>query len=228
MSGSDYPSEAEDLIAVGDYQSISLETIVSLQPDLVISWPSGNPIGITRQLARFKIPVYQSDPAAITEIQHDMKALGKLSGNEEGSESVASALGTEIQNLHNQYSQQTPVDVLLMISDVPMMGLSDQHAVAEAFHICGGVNVLGKMQAKAPMLGKESMLMLDPDLILVTHPVQDKNLWLIQRGFVAPPRPEVAVLNPDTILRQTPRMLLGITAMCEHIDRVRGVLEARS
>ena len=221
MSGSDYPPEASDITAVGNYQAISLETIISLEPDLVVSWPSGNPVGITRQLARFDIPVYQSDPAGVSNIAHDLLALGMLTGNETESKKSASVLRSGIQALHEQYSHKQPVASLLMISDVPMMGLSNAHAVAEAFHICGAVNVLGEMQAKAPMLGKESMLMLKPDLILVTHEIQDKNAWLIQRGFYKPPRPEVASLNPDLILRQSPRMLAGITEMCEKVDQLR-------
>ena len=221
MSGSDYPPEASEITAVGNYQAISLETIISLEPDLVVSWPSGNPVGISRQLARFNIPVYQSDPAGLNDIVHDMLALGKLTDNQAESEAAAAALRTGLQELHDQYSHKQSVASLLMISDVPMMGLSNAHAVAEAFHICGAVNVLGEMQAKAPMLGKESMLMLKPDLILVTHTLQDKKAWLIQRGFSKPPWPAVESLNPDLILRQTPRMLAGITEMCEKVDQSR-------
>ncbi len=221
MSGSDYPPAASGITPVGNYQAISLETIISLKPDLVVSWPSGNPVGITRQLARFNIPVYQSDPAGVSDIAHDLLALGKITGNEVESELAAEELRSGIQSLHDEYSHKAAVASLLMISDVPMMGLSNAHAVAEAFHICGAVNVLGDMKAKAPMLGKESMLMLNPDLILVTHQIQDKNAWLIQRGFYKPPRPAVATLNPDLILRQTPRMLAGITDMCEKIEQVR-------
>ena len=45
---SDYPPEARSLPVVGRYDALDLETLLALQPDLVIAWRSGNPAAINR------------------------------------------------------------------------------------------------------------------------------------------------------------------------------------
>lgn len=224
MSGSDYPEDAKTKPIVGDYQSVSLETIISLQPDLVVVWPSGNPIGIAEQLNRFDIPVYFSDPVSVADITHDLQALGQLSGNSGYAAERAAELVKKQAALTKKYSGRVPVKTLLMISDIPMMGLSNSHAVVEAFQICGAVNALAGITAKAPLIGRESLLLMQPQLIITTYPVSDSNIWLIERGFVAPPQPAQASVDPDLMLRQTPRMLSAIEQFCEHVDRVRPAL----
>jgi len=200
MSGSDYPEEAKSKPLVGDYQSISLETIVSLKPDLVVAWPSGNSIGIADQLKRFGIPVYFSDPESIADIAHDIQALGRLTGHA----ALASGRAKEVLNQHTtlaeKYSGRSSVKTLMLISDVPMMGLSNSHAVVEAFETS-----------------------MQPQLIVTTYEVSDPNLWLVRNGFSTFPRPSQAGINPDLMLRQTPRMLDGIEQFCQRVDLARQV-----
>ena len=43
VSYSDYPPEAAQRPHVGDAQNLDVESIVTLQPDLVVAWQSGNP-----------------------------------------------------------------------------------------------------------------------------------------------------------------------------------------
>jgi len=221
MAGSDYPEQAKDLPTVGNYQSISIETIVSLKPDLVVAWPSGNPITLADQLKRFGIPMFLSDPESVADIAHDVRAIGTLTGHFNQAESQAQNMLEQKALLEKTYAKRAPVKTLLMISDLPMMGLSNKHAVAEAFASCGAVNVLAELPTKAPMISREALLLLQPQLIITTHQVSDQNLWLIQRGFVAPPRPEVVSINADLILRQTPRMLDGMQQFCELVEQLR-------
>lgn len=221
MSGSDYPEQAKAKPIVGDYQSVSLETIISLKPDLVVVWPSGNPIGIAEQLRRFDIPAYFSDPVSVADIAHDLKALGQLTANAERAAERATQVLTQKKILAEKYSSRVPVKTLLMISDVPMMGLSNSHAVAEAFQTCGAVNVLTDISAKAPLIGREGLLLMEPQLIVTTYSVQDQNVWLSERGFAVPPRPRQESIDPDLMLRQTPRMVGAIAQFCQHVDFVR-------
>ena len=109
----------------------------------------------------------------------------------------------------------------MLISDVPMMGLSNNHAVVEAFETCGAINALDGVQTKAPQIGREGLLLMQPKLIVTTYAVRDSNLWLLRNGFSAFPRPTQVGINPDLILRQTPRMLDGIQQFCEQVDLVR-------
>ena len=50
VSYSDYPEAAKALPRVGSYDSVSVESIVAMQPDLVLAWVSGNGQDIVRRL----------------------------------------------------------------------------------------------------------------------------------------------------------------------------------
>ena len=157
----------------------------------------------------------------MADISHDLAAIGKLTGHAEYAAERAAELLDKKALLVERYAERAPVKTLLMISDVPTMGLSNSHAVVEAFHTCGAVNVLADVSAKAPLIGREALLLMQPQLIITSYPVSDRNSWLIQRGFVAPPKPQHASVDPDMMLRQTPRLLTAIEQFCEHVDTAR-------
>src|ERR1700734_2002004 len=65
-----YPAEALKKPSVGDLVKPSLETIVSLHPDLVIGYQPKGAMEITGQLERLGIPVFLVTPRGISGILH--------------------------------------------------------------------------------------------------------------------------------------------------------------
>ena len=67
-SHSDYPSDALKLPVIGRYESLNIEAILALQPDLIIAWPEGNPrvqwgglhtLFATVQVAQHRLQLHQ-------------------------------------------------------------------------------------------------------------------------------------------------------------------------
>ncbi|HID82553.1 MAG TPA: hypothetical protein EYP51_09350 [Thiotrichales bacterium] len=101
------------------------------------------------------------------------------------------------------------------------MTLSGKHAVQEAFELCGAENIFRDLPAIAPLVSKESMLSVKPEIIFSTFSVKNKSDWLSSLGFKGKNKPELFTLDPDYILLQTPGILEGIKQFCVEVDTVR-------
>ena len=78
---SNYPEAAKDILRVNNYAAANYELILSLQPDLVIAWQSGNGDKIINPLRKLGIPVFVVETQKINEIPSLFRRLGELSGH---------------------------------------------------------------------------------------------------------------------------------------------------
>lgn len=72
------PAELSDRQTVGSYQTLSAERIVSVQPDLILAWTSGNPRELLERLRGWGIRVEQFDPQRLDDIASMTLQLGEL------------------------------------------------------------------------------------------------------------------------------------------------------
>ncbi len=75
----DYPAAAKSLPKIGDFQSPSVEKIVSFQPDLVLA-TGGIQSGLRAKLENLGIKVFVVDPTTLDGVYADLTALGQLMG----------------------------------------------------------------------------------------------------------------------------------------------------
>ena len=88
-----YPPEAERVAKVGGFSadSMSLEKILSLKPDLVVSNGKIHK-PITDELARYGVPTFVYDPAGFDAIASAMVEMGKLTGRQDAGRLVAKTM----------------------------------------------------------------------------------------------------------------------------------------
>lgn len=78
--GSDFPEHAQRIASIGGSTQVDLECIVSLQPDLVVTWKSANQ---ARQIARLRalgIAIFESEPRSLDSIATTIERLATLAG----------------------------------------------------------------------------------------------------------------------------------------------------
>ncbi len=72
MSYSDYPAAALKLPLVGNHTEIDVEALLALQPDLVITWVTGNPPAQMELLHALGLPMFAIEPRSFAEVSsHD-------------------------------------------------------------------------------------------------------------------------------------------------------------
>ena len=225
VSYSNYPADAKSITQVGSYNAFSMETIVSLQPDLILMWASGNGMQTLQKLEALGIPVFVSEPRKLADIPRSIRLLGKLAGTETSSEAQALRIESEISTLRNQYRKAEQLSVLYQIWNDPLQTLNGDHLISQVIALCGGRNVFWDTKNLAPKISIESVLLRNPDVIIASGMSQARPEWLDDwreyPSLTAVKNNALFFVDPDHIQRPTARVLLGARSLCDKLDSVR-------
>lgn len=217
-SWSDYPAAAKALPQVGNYAKIDLERVLQLHPDLVIGWRGGNAPRDLERLEKLGIPLYVSESRRLDDIPRQLETIGRLAGTAPAAERAAAAFRSELQTLAQRYRQARPVSVFYQIWYQPLMTVNGQHLIGEAMRLCGGVNPYAALSALTPTVSRESLLAADPAVIVVNG---DPQRWQAYPQLAAVRHARLYAINPDFLLRATPRLLEGTRQLCAVLDQAR-------
>ncbi|CAM3643748.1 cobalamin-binding protein [Parendozoicomonas haliclonae] len=228
-SFSDYPEAAKELPVIGGYNSISVESIIALHPDLVLFWPTGNNPDIETQLNNFGIPVYHSELRSIGDIASELRNLGALSGSDQGAK-VADELLTGWNELEATYGKKKTVPVFLEVWNNPLKTLNGDHMVSQLFRVCGAENIFADAPMLVPTISREEVIARKPHIILegdhgdrlTTDTLYQE--WKLFDSIPAVQNKAVYSLDGGILLRPTPRILQGARAFCEKADQARTLM----
>ncbi len=222
---SDYPPGANKLRRVAGAATIDYETILALQPDLVLLWRSGNGPLVHKRLSQFGLTVYSVEPRAPRDIVHTLHTLGRLFGTVEQTAAVVARFENTLHQLSERYSQLNEVRVFYQIAERPLMTLNGAHIVSAAIRLCGGRNVFAEIQTLAPTVSRETVVSQQPQVILLnsTIPQADRvrQAWLDVGATRAARDGHVYQVDASIFTRPTPRFAQGVAQLCELIDRGR-------
>jgi iron complex transport system substrate-binding protein len=225
---SDYPEQARRLPQVGDASRIDLERVLTLKPDLILAWQSGNPAGDLERLEQLGLRVFVSEPRRLPDIARLIRTIGELAGTGAVADKAAAAFENELANLRARYSTRGLVRVFYEIWHRPLLTVNRAHLISDVLALCGGKNVFGNAAVLTPSVSLEAVLAARPQVILgggsATHADQLISQW--QQAPAAALRAiPVRYVPADLIQRQTPRILEGARVVCAHLEEVRGAGE---
>ena len=86
---SDYPVEARRIPSVGGYDNFDIETILTLQPDLVVAWKEGNQFQQVERLMKLGLTVFVNEPNRLEDVASDIIRFGILGGREDEARTAA-------------------------------------------------------------------------------------------------------------------------------------------
>ena len=222
---SDYPEAAQKLPRVGSYNRFDLEAILSLKPDLLIGWHSGNPLEQLAQLESLGLKVYYSELRGFADVATTLRRLGTLAGTQLIAEDAAHHFETGIEALRQRYSDAPPVTVFQQIWENPLMTVNNEHLISEATRLCGGVNVFGELPRLAARIDHEAVIAADPEAIVAGGMGEENrdwlDAWLPFSGLTAVKRNNLFFVPPSTLQRPTPRLLDGTRLLCQHLETAR-------
>lgn len=220
---SDYPPEAQTLEKVSNYQGIKIERIIALQPDLIIAWPTGNPIGELKKLEQFGLTIYYSQANSLEDIATSIEQLSQYADDPSIGQRAAADFRQQLAILKTSYDTQSKVRYFYQLSQQPIITVAQNKWPSEVFRFCGGVNVFANSEAPYPQVGLEQVIVQNPDVIFTSqHVIADTNMWDKWREQLSAVQHQfVWSLNSDWINRPTPRTLNAIKQVCEHFETVR-------
>lgn len=222
---SDYPAAAKDIPQVGDASRIDLERVLSLQPDLVIGWKSGNQVADVERLEKLGLKVYIVEPATLAAVPQLLRAVGSLAGTGAIARNAADEFERSVAALRERYGARPIVRVFYEIWHSPLMTVNGRHMISDIIRLCGGSNVFAGIATLTPVVSLEGVIALQPEVVLggssATSPDEFAAQWRRYEGFVKLRNVKAMFVDPDHIQRQTPRILEGAQTVCEHLEQIR-------
>lgn len=224
MAHSDYPSEAQDIPVVGQHNSLDLEQILALRPDLIIAWQSGNPQGALRRLESMGIPVYVAEPESLEDIARQLENLAALTGLDRTGNQLARDWRSRLSALRERHAGTAPVRVFYQVWDRPLITAGGGELIDDMISLCGGSNVFSDLPV-GPKVSVEAVLQRQPEIIVGSGVGGERPPWLDewQRWEQLPAIRDDHVYHiaPDIIQRHSLRALQGANRLCTLIDSAR-------
>ncbi|MDN3610928.1 vitamin B12 ABC transporter substrate-binding protein BtuF [Vibrio ostreicida] len=220
---SDYPIAAQKLEKVSNYQGLKLERIIALQPDLIIAWPSGNPARELDKLKQFGFNIYDTNTGTLDDIASNIEQLSQYSQDPSVGNHSATQFREKLRQLKQTYQTDSPVRYFYQLSATPLMTVANGKWPSEVFSFCGGVNIFENSSVSYPQIGKELVLLRDPDVIFTSeHRVAEDNTWHDWQGSLTAVREShIWSLNSDWLNRPTIRTLNAVEEICQYFEKVR-------
>jgi iron complex transport system substrate-binding protein len=225
VSYSDYPEAAKKIPRVGGYPSLDLEKIISLKPDLVISWASGNNKKQVEKLRSFGITVFLSEPRYPKDIAKTIQRFGVLAGTSNVAMKAADDFLQHYQSLQKRFSNKKKVKVFYQIWNKPIMTISGGHLISEIIELCGGENVFANLKTLTPRISLESVLASKSEVIISGGMGKARPEW-VEEWKPWPELPAVKngqlyFIDPALMQRVGPRILQGADKLCELLEKAR-------
>lgn len=223
---SDFPSKALDIPRVGDGISVSAEAVFAARPDIILDWrPSGASSTLKALADRRGIPIVYVTPGSLDDIPAQVERLGHLFGTESDASAQALTLRQRIDSLRTQYRQRRPLSVFIQIGDPPLFTIGSDPVLNDALKACGGINIFEGLATEAAQVGRESVLLQQPDVVIA--PETDRQQLQAMRshwarlGLGAALDGKVFAINADQLFRPGPRIIDATQRLCTVLDTAR-------
>ena len=220
---SDYPESAKALPDIGGgFGDYSLETIVSLAPDLVIAGSINTP-ELVQSLEDLGFKVYYlANPSDLEGTFTSLQTLAALSGHTQEADALVNSLGKRVDAVKavlKDISDKSAVYYELDATDpakpyTPGPGTFYTALIETA----GGINIGASLSGEWAQIGLEALLSMDPDLILLgdaqwgvtPESVAQRPGW---NALTAVKEGRVLPFDDNLIARIGPRQVDGLEAL---------------
>jgi iron complex transport system substrate-binding protein len=218
-----YPPAALELQRVGGgtMESISRETIVSLQPDLVLcKWDHHQPLMQT--LEQFKIPAIAIGPETLEQLFAEATMLGRVTGHVDQAAALIANMQQRLENIQARVDlipSSQRLKVFYEVWDDPLMTAGPGSFIGEALRLAGMQNIFEDASANYPKVSDEVVVARNPEIIFSpsTHASRVSLEQMLQRRgweeVTAIKQRRVYIVDGDHISRCGPRLLDAIEEM---------------
>ena len=167
---SDYPAAAKQLTHVGStYPSFSLESIVSLEPDIAIAFGYTLPDYVS-QIESLGIPVIVLAPKDITGVMSDIELIGQITGSSVQAEKLTSDMNNSLNDIEAKIKGTTTPRVLWEFDATDptkpwVAGPGSFNDVLIA--LAGGQNIGASGPTSSWQMNSEDIIKADPQIIIL-------------------------------------------------------------
>jgi iron complex transport system substrate-binding protein len=218
-----YPSEANDIprVGAGTLESLSRETIVSLNPDLVLcKWDTHEPL--VESLDELGIPTLAVGADSLEQLFDEISLLASVMRTTSQAESLVDSMKTRLEKL-SAVTESIPaserVSVFYEVWHEPLMTAGPDSFIGELLKIAGMRNIFDDTTQRYPKVSSEVVVHRNPDVILApsTHATEVNIEAVMARqgweGVQAVRDKKIFLIDGDQVSRCGPRLLEALEQM---------------
>jgi iron complex transport system substrate-binding protein len=216
----DYPPEALKKPKVG-YSNPNLESLVALQPDLVIAPNDFLKPDVIVKLEQLKIPVFILADQNVEGIFVHIQTLGRIVGRSSKADTIVMQLRQQVSVIQRRIQGSVPVRMLYVLNSQPLITVGPGSFIDQMIRMAGGANVAAKSATPYPRLSMEAVLQEDPEVLV--FPVgkaegiseSEQQTWHQWTTMTAVKRGRLHQISADWLNRPGPRIARGLDALAE-------------
>ena len=164
-----YPTAALKKPSVGDLINPSIETILSLHPDLVIGTQPAGPMAVTEQLERAGIPIFLVSPHGIAGIFHSVETVGMALNRRPQAEALIRRLQQRVDAVRARTKDLPAPRIFMPIWYDPITTIGKNAFITEIIEAAGGRSVTDDLPMEWPQISMEVVLERAPDALLLVR-----------------------------------------------------------
>jgi iron complex transport system substrate-binding protein len=164
-----YPAAALNKPSVGDLIKPSIETIVSLHPDLVIGMQPKGPMEVTDQLERAGIPIFLVSPHGIAGILHSVESIGMALNRTPEADVLVHSLQQRVDAVRSRTRGMPAPRVFMPVWYDPVTTIGRNAFITEIIAAAGGRSVTDDLPTEWPQISMEVVLERAPDALLLVR-----------------------------------------------------------
>lgn len=217
---SDYPPEAKKLAVIADYPILNVESIVALQPDLVLAAEIISPEQVQSMRSLGLKVFYLANPTSLPDdLFANIRAIGTLTGKRSEAETVITGLKSRFDavKLKSAGATSTPVVYFELDATDPARPYvaGPGSFVDTLIRLAGGKNLGAGLSSSWATISAEEILREDPDIILLgdtgygvtVESVAGRPGW---KTLNAVKKNAVYGIDSNLVLRPGPRLADGL------------------
>ncbi len=218
---SNYPEAAKSKPQLGDAFTPSIEKLVELKPDLVLTLKQQQ---FNTDLDNLGIKYMVIDPGNIDGIYKDIRLIGKITGTDANAESVIGDMKKKADDVQNRVGKAPRLKVIFLVDTTDLNSpwtAGPGSFMDSLITMAGGVNVAANASAPWVQLSMEQIISADPDIVILPdqYAVSPQTLKVhpAWQNTNAVKNNRVFTINGDIVSRPGPRIAQGIEEVAKII-----------
>ena len=207
----DFPPDAAQKPKVG-YANPNVESLVALQPDLILAPKEFLKPDMLASLDSLRIPLFVLSGESVDDIFSHIQTLGRMTDHQAEAAALVMDVRREIATVKQRVQGQPPVRVLYVLNSQPLITVGPGSFIDQLIGLAGGLNVAAKSGMPYPRLSMETVLVEDPEVLVFPVgpaegiPESEQQAWRRWSGMSAIKHARTHQISADLLNRPGPRI----------------------
>ncbi|MBM4137966.1 MAG: cobalamin-binding protein [Nitrospira sp.] len=230
----DFPPDVSTKPKIG-YANPNLESLVALQPDLVLAPKEFLKSDLLASLDNLRIPLFIFSGQTVEDIFSHIQLIGRMTDHQAEAAALAVEMRRQIATVTQRVQGQPPVRVLYVLNSQPLITVGPGSFIDQLIGLAGGLNVAAPSAVPYPRLSMETVLAEDPEVLMFpVGPAEgisesEQQAWWQWSSLSAIKHARTHQIPADLLNRPGPRIgqALEHLATLLHPSRSRSALSGR-